>query len=199
MLFPKIAVFASGNGSNLQALLDRVRDGTLPAEISLVVSDRADAFALERGRTAGVETLLLRPKSYASRDAYDTALRKEIEARGIDWVVLAGFMRILDTAFVRSFLGRIVNVHPSLLPAYPGVRSIERAWKAGEREVGVTVHFVDEGVDTGPVIRQARIAVENGETLEGLTERVHRLEHRLYPEVVRDLVTGRVSYPKAVK
>jgi phosphoribosylglycinamide formyltransferase 1 len=197
MDLPRIAVFASGNGSNLQALIDRTRDGSLPARIVVVLSDQVEAFALERARRGGIEALHLDRKSYASRGDYDNALLSAVNERKIDWVVLAGFMRILTPIFVRPLLGRVVNIHPALLPRYPGTHSIQRAFEAGEREVGVTVHFVDEGVDTGPVIRQESLVVREGESLEALTERVHRLEHRMYPEVVSDLVTGKVRFSRA--
>jgi phosphoribosylglycinamide formyltransferase 1 len=184
----RVAVLASGNGSNLQALIDRMRDGTVPASISVVISDKVNAYALERARRAGVEALHLSPKAYPSREAYDEGLLAAIRSRSVDWVVLAGFMRILGPGFVRALSGRIVNIHPALLPSYPGTHAIERAFAAGEREVGVTVHLVDEGVDTGPILAQERLEVRPGETLEELTERVHQVEHEIYPRVVADLV-----------
>lgn len=191
----QIAVFASGNGSNLQTLIDSVKDGMIPADIRVVISDKKDAFALERARRAGIEALHLRSKDFPSREEYDAALAGAVRERKIDWIVLAGFMRVLTPVFVRPFLGRIVNIHPALLPKYPGTHAIERAFEAGEKEVGVTVHFVDEGVDTGPIIAQERLPVREKEPLEELTERVHELEHKIYPRVVRDLVTGKVCFP----
>ncbi len=193
---PRMAVFASGNGSNLQALIARVEDGTLPAVIAVVISDRRDAFALERAKRAGLEALSLLPRDYTTREGYDEALLEAVRSRRVDWVVLAGFMRILSPGFVRSLKGRIVNIHPALLPKYPGTHAIERAFQAGEKEIGVTVHFVDEGVDTGPIIAQEKITVKTEETLEELIERVHEVEHTLYPRVVRELVTGHRSYPR---
>lgn len=195
----RIAVFASGNGSNLQALIEGVRAGTIPAVIALVLSDRADAYALERGRKAGIETRFVDRKSFPSREAFDAALLAEVNGRKVGWVVLAGFMRILTPDFVRPLAGRIVNIHPALLPKYPGTHSIERALEAGERETGVTVHLVDEGVDTGPILRQEKLEIRPGETLEGLTERVHQLEHEVYPRVVAELVTGTIRIPKGTR
>jgi phosphoribosylglycinamide formyltransferase 1 len=189
---PALAVFASGNGTNLGALIDSVRGGTIDAEIRVVISDKKEAFALERARRAGIEALYLSPKEHPSRESYDLALCEAVRERNVDWIILAGFMRILSPLFVRAFSRRIVNIHPAILPKYPGTHAIERAFEAGEKEVGVTVHFVDEGVDTGPIIAQERILVRKGESLEELTERVHSLEHQIYPRVVADLVSGKI-------
>lgn len=190
----KLAVLASGSGSNLQALIDARARGDLHGEVALVVSDRRDAFALERARAAGIPARWIDPKAAASREAYDAALSAAIRASGASWVVLAGYMRILGAPFVRAFPGRILNIHPSLLPAYPGVRSIERALAAGERETGVTVHFVDAGVDTGPVVAQERVAIPPGATLDALTERVHAAEHALFYRAINMVLAGKVVY-----
>ena len=191
---PKLAVLASGSGSNLQAILDEVQAGKIPAEVRVVLSDKKEAYALKRAEAAGVEAICLPPKAYPSREAHDQAIVDELRMRHVDWVILAGYIRILGADFVRAFAGKILNIHPALLPKYPGIHSIERAVQAGEKEVGVTVHFVDEGVDTGPIIVQEPLPVSNSETLERLTERVHGLEHRLYPEAIRRVLAGDVRF-----
>jgi phosphoribosylglycinamide formyltransferase-1 len=181
----RLAVLASGSGSNLQAILDAAAAREIPAEVRVVLSDREDAYALERARSAGVEALHLSPRAFATRETFDAAVLELLRARKIDWVILAGFMRILSPLFVRAYAGRILNIHPALLPKYPGTHAIERALAAGERETGVTVHFVDEGVDTGPLLMQERLEIRPGESLDELTERVHALEHLVYPEAIR--------------
>lgn len=184
MTLSRLAVLVSGEGTNLQVLLDQAQSGKIPAKIALVISDRKKARALERSRNAGVEALWISPKSYSSREDYDVELVKTLRERKIDWVILAGFMRILSPVFVQAFPARILNIHPALLPAYPGLHAIERAFQAGEKKIGVTVHFVDEGVDTGPIVLQDAVSVKPNETLEALTARVHALEHRLYPQAI---------------
>jgi phosphoribosylglycinamide formyltransferase-1 len=188
--FPHIAIFASGNGTNLQALIDGMKNGEIPAKPVLVVSDHSTAPALKRAEKAKIPTFVLTSKGFASREGYDSILAQEMKKYGVDWICLAGFMRILSPMFVRFFRNRILNIHPSLLPKYPGTQAIEKALKAGENEIGVTVHFVDEGVDTGPILMQDQISVEPGESLEKVTERIHQLEHRLYPQALRKVILG---------
>ncbi|HET7648644.1 MAG TPA: phosphoribosylglycinamide formyltransferase [Gaiellaceae bacterium] len=173
-----IGVLVSGNGSNLQALLD----AGLP--VSAVASNRKDAYALVRARAAGIPTATFSLDCHADRAERDLVMATWLEEHGVELVVLAGYMHLLTPPFLRRFPGRVVNVHPSLLPAFPGAHAIEDALAAGVEATGVTVHHVDEGLDTGPVIVQEEVAVEPTETLE---ERLHAVEHRLLPEVVRDL------------
>lgn len=199
MIPPHVAVLASGNGSNLQAILDATQEGTLNATVRLVFSDKAAAFALERAKKFGVEALSLSPKSFPSREVFDQAVVGLLQERKIEWVVCAGYMRIISPVFVRAFKGRILNIHPALLPKYPGTHSIERAIEAGDLEIGVTVHFIDEGVDTGPIIEQSRIQISPGETLDAVTERVHELEHRLYPKALERVFSGKVRYEERTK
>jgi phosphoribosylglycinamide formyltransferase-1 len=189
--FP-IAVLASGTGSNLQALLDKVhgRDGI---EIVGVASNKPDAQALTRARDAGVETAVFPVGDYADREARDGALADWLEERGAQLVVLAGFMEILSPGLIARFRGRIVNVHPSLLPAFPGVRSIEQAVEYGVKVTGVTVHFVDEGVDSGPIIMQEAFELPYHRDIEGVEARVHEIEHELLPRVVRLIAAGEVE------
>jgi len=187
----RVGVLVSGRGTNLQALIDRVhrREGI---EIVAVASNRADAQALERARRAGIETAVFSASSYADRAARDRALGDWLAQRAVDLVVLAGFMEILSAEFVDRFRWRIVNVHPALLPAFPGTRAIEQALEYGVKVTGVTVHFVDEGVDTGPIILQEAVPVPYSRDVSELEERIHAVEHRLLPEAVRLIARGAV-------
>jgi phosphoribosylglycinamide formyltransferase 1 len=188
----RVGVLVSGEGSNLQALLDTVH-GRGGVEVAAVASNRAEARGLERARAAGLETGVFAAGSYADRDERDRALGDWLEERGIDILVLAGFMEILGGEFIRRFAGRIVNVHPSLLPAFPGIRAIEQALDHGVRVMGVTVHFVDEGVDSGPIILQEAFDVfPYSGGIAAIEERVHEIEHRLLPRAVELIAAGRV-------
>jgi len=186
----RVAVLVSGEGSNLQAILDTVH-GREGVEVVCVGSNRAEARGLERARAAGIETELF--PAGGDRDARDAALAAWLEARDIDLIVLAGFMEILGGPFIRRFEGRIVNVHPSLLPAFPGIRAIEEAVDYGVRVTGVTVHFVDEGVDSGPVLLQESLELPYPRDIEAIEQRVHEVEHRLLPRAIRLIATGAVS------
>jgi phosphoribosylglycinamide formyltransferase 1 len=173
-----IGVLVSGNGTNLQALVD----ADLP--VVAVASSRNDAYALQRARDAGLPTATFSLDCHVSREERDLVMAAWLEEHGVELVVLAGYMHLLTPTFLDRFPGRVVNVHPSLLPAFPGTRAIEEALAAGVETTGVTVHYVDEGVDTGPVIRQEPVPVEPRESLE---ERIHAVEHRLLPAVVKEL------------
>lgn len=183
----EIAVLASGAGTNLQAFLD---DPVVAPRVSLVVSDRGDAGALERARVAGVRAVHLDPRAHASREAHDAALRDLLSS--IDLVCLAGYMRILTPEVVRPFWGRMVNVHPSLLPAFPGARAVGDALSWGVKVTGVTVHLVDEAVDHGPILAQEPVPVLDGDDQGSLHARIQEVEHRLYPAVVRLFLEDRV-------
>jgi len=185
----RVGVLISGEGTNLQALLDTVHDREA-VEVVCVASSRAGARGLERARAAGIETAIF-PKA-DDRDARDAALAAWLEQRGAELLVLAGFMEILGGSFIRRFEGRIVNVHPSLLPAFPGVRAIEQALEHGVRVTGVTVHFVDERVDSGPVILQEAFELPYARGIEEIEARVHEIEHRLLPRAVRLIASGAV-------
>ena len=191
MSFP-IAVLASGTGSNLQALLDKVhgRDGI---ELVGVASNKPDAQALTRAADAGVETAVFPAEEYADRGARDEALADWLDQRGVQLVVLAGFMEILSPGLIARFRGRIINVHPSLLPAFPGVRSIEQALDYGVHVTGVTVHFVDEGVDSGPIIMQRAFELPYHRDIGEVETRIHEIEHELLPQVVRLIARGGVE------
>ena len=189
----RLAVLCSGNGSNLQAFLDAERKGALgPAEVALVVCDRPEAYALVRANRAGKPAALLNYQDFATREAFDAALLGVLRKAGIDFVILAGFMRILSAKFVGAFSGRMLNVHPSLLPAFRGAHAIRDAVEYGARVTGVTVHFVTPELDSGPVIFQEAVIVKADDTAETLAKRVHAVEHRLYPLAARRLAEGRV-------
>jgi phosphoribosylglycinamide formyltransferase-1 len=188
-----VGVLASGRGSNLQAILDACARPGFPARVEIVISDRERAPALERGRAAGVEALWINPKDFGDREAFDLALVRELRARGVGLVCHAGYMRILSPAYIRAFAGRALNVHPSLLPAFPGLHAPRQALEHGVKVAGATVHFADEGVDTGPIVLQAAVPVEPGDTEETLAARILVQEHRLYPEAIRLFAEGRLE------
>jgi phosphoribosylglycinamide formyltransferase-1 len=185
----RIAVLVSGSGTNLQALLDHPVCGP---RIALVVSDRPDAGALERAEARGVEAEVLEPKDFDGRDAFDLAMADLLRQRGIDVVVTAGYMRLLGPAVLAAFGGRILNVHPSLLPAFPGTQAVADALAHRVKVTGVTVFVVDEGVDTGPIVLQEAIEVRDDDDWDSLEARVHEVEHRLLPEATAALVEGRL-------
>jgi phosphoribosylglycinamide formyltransferase 1 len=190
----RVGVLISGTGSNLQALLDRFGgdSGEGPA-IVCVASSRADALGLERAAKAGVETAVFAKDDHPDRDARDAALGNWLDDHDLDLLVLAGFMEILSGPFIRRFEGRLINVHPSLLPAFPGVRAIEQALEYGVKVSGVTVHYVDEGVDTGPVVLQEAFELPYARGVEEIERRVHEIEHRLLPRAVELIAAGAVS------
>ena len=186
----RIAVLVSGSGSNLQALLDAGDD--LGAEIVLVLSDKADAFGLERARRAGIPTAAIRWPDHPDRAAFTTAVCDAVEEAGAEALVLAGFMRILSAEAVERFPLRILNIHPSLLPSFPGAHAVEDALAHGAKVTGVTVHFVDEQVDHGPTIAQRAVRIEEGDDADSLHARIQQIEHTLYPEVVAAFAAGRL-------
>lgn len=186
----RVAVLVSGGGTNLQALLDARAD--LGAELVAVISNKPDAFALQRARAAGVACECLSHKDFVDRASFDAALRDRVRAHGAELVVLAGFMRVLTPVFLDAFPDRVVNIHPSLLPSFPGVDAQAQALAYGVKVTGCTVHFVDAGTDTGPIIAQSAVPVRDDDTVETLRARVLVEEHRLLPAVVRDFAAGRV-------
>ncbi len=188
----RIAVLASGRGSNLEALLQAFGPDEPLGRVELVISNRASAAALDKARAAGVEALHI---AYRDGKAFEEDAGRALDAAGIDLICLAGFMRILSPAFVRRYRGRLLNVHPSLLPAFRGLHAQRQALEAGVRESGCTVHFVDEGVDTGGVVVQRRVPVLAGDTEGTLAERIRVEEHRAFPEAVRKVLTGRARPP----
>jgi len=190
----RIAVFASGQGSNFAALLEAQRDGRLgEGNIELLVSDKPEAPVAQRAKDAGISTLLLRPKDFASRELYEAEIVAELQRREIGLIVLAGYMRLITPVLLTPYNGRIINIHPSLLPAFAGKDAVGQALEYGVKVTGVTVHFVDGGMDTGPVIAQRSVTVEDNDTAYTLAERIHKIEYELYPEVVGAFASGRVS------
>ena len=188
----RIGVLVSGRGSNLQAIIDATEAGRLDGQIVVVVSDRADALALERARKHGIKAVFLDPKAYADREASDRALLGVLAEHRVELVCLAGFMRVLSPTFVAAYRNRIMNIHPALLPAFPGLHAQRRALEHGVKVSGVTVHFVDEGVDTGPIILQAAVPVLEDDTEDTLSNRILEQEHRIYPEAIRLFAEGRL-------
>lgn len=188
----QLGVLVSGVGSNLQAILDAISAGTLNAQVKVVIANRPGALALERARAAGVPALTIPHKDFASREAFDRALVFALREANVNWVVLAGFMRVLTPEFLGAFQGRIINIHPSLLPSFPGVEATKQALDYGVKLTGCTVHFVDQGVDSGKIIAQRAVPVEPGDDLTSLGARVHAAEHELFVHVLREIAAGRV-------
>ena len=189
----RIVVLISGSGSNLQAIIDRVEAGGIPGRIAAVISNRADAYGLTRASQAGIDTQVLDHKTFADRLAFDRALQETIDSYSPDLVVLSGFMRILTPEFVRHYAGRLFNIHPSLLPKYKGLHTHQRALEAGDAEHGCTVHFVTEELDGGPLIVQAPIPIRPEDSADSLQQRVHHMEHRIYPLAVEWFCSERLS------
>ncbi|MCG3865096.1 MULTISPECIES: phosphoribosylglycinamide formyltransferase [unclassified Photobacterium] len=188
-----IVVLISGSGSNLQAIIDACRSGTIKnSQITAVISNKENAYGLERARNANIEAVHIAPNQYTDREKYDEALADCIEQFQPDVVILAGFMRILSADFVRRFKGKMLNIHPSLLPKYPGLNTHQRAMDAGDNEHGTSVHFVTEELDGGPVILQARVPIFANDTVEEVTARVQKQEHAIYPLVTQWLVENRL-------
>ncbi|MBD8069652.1 phosphoribosylglycinamide formyltransferase [Bacillus sp. PS06] len=184
----KLAVFASGSGTNFQAILDAVREGTLDAEITLLVCDKPGAKVIERAESAGVDTFVFSAKEFASKVEFETLIVERLTKLEIDLVVLAGYMRLIDQTLLAAYPNQIVNIHPSFLPDFPGKDAIGQAYRAGVKTTGVTIHFVDEGMDTGPIIAQRTIEIEQDDTLERLEQKVHEVEHIFYPETLQSLL-----------
>jgi phosphoribosylglycinamide formyltransferase-1 len=189
----RLGVLISGRGSNLQSIIDAIAARRLDATIAVVVSNRAGAAGLQRARDAGIEALHLDPRQYPDRDAYDRALAELLRARGVELVCLAGFMRLVGRPLLDAFPNRILNIHPSLLPAFPGLDAQRQALDHGVRVTGATVHLVDAGLDAGPIVLQAAVAVHEDDTVETLAARVLEQEHRLYPEAIGLVLDGRGS------
>jgi len=186
----RVALLASGRGSNLRAILDACAAGRCPAEVALVLSDRADAGALAIARAAGVEQVLhLDPADHSDRAAYDAACAERIAAADCGWVVLAGYMRILSEGFVRRFRNRIINIHPALLPSFPGAHGVEDALRHGVKVSGCTVHLVDAQLDNGPILAQVAVPVEDDDDADSLRARIQQQEHRIYPATLTRMMT----------
>lgn len=185
---PSLGVLISGRGTNLQSILDAVAARRLDADVRVVISNKADAQGLARAAGAGVETLVLDHRGFGSREEYDAALIGELRGRGVDVVCLAGFMRVLSPGFIDAFRHRILNIHPSLLPAFPGINAPHQAWVHGVKVSGATVHMVDESLDGGPIVKQEALAVAADDTPESLAARILEIEHRIYPEAIAEIL-----------
>ncbi len=188
-----LGVLASGRGSNFQAIIDAINSGYLKAEIKVLITDNPNAYAIERARRHGIEYLIMLPKDYPSKDDYYRAIAEELKRRGVDLVILAGFMRVVKRPLIDAYPMRIMNIHPALLPSFPGLHGQKQAVDYGVKISGCTVHFVDEGVDTGPIIIQAAVPVYDDDTEESLSERILRQEHRIFPYAIRLFAEGRLS------
>ncbi|WP_338471583.1 phosphoribosylglycinamide formyltransferase [Niallia sp. XMNu-256] len=190
----KIAVFASGVGTNLQAIIDAIESGDLDAKIELLVCDQEGAFCIKRALKANIPTFVFTAKHYESKAAYEQDILQQLQEFNIEYIVLAGYMRLIGHTLLHAYQGKMVNIHPSLLPAFPGKDAIGQAFTARVKRSGVTIHFVDEGMDTGPIIAQQEVDLDDNETLESFEEKIHAVEHKLYPAVLQRLFSeGKTS------
>ena len=187
-----IGVLASGRGTNLQAIIEAIKEGKIEGRISIVISDNRDAFALKRAKQNNIETEYINFKSFKNREDYDKEIMECLKEKDIDLVVLAGYMRILSPYFIRTYKNRIINIHPALLPSFPGLHAQRQAVEYGVKISGCTVHFVNEGVDSGPVILQKAVEVKDNDTEESLAERILKEEHQIYPRAIQLFCQGRI-------
>lgn len=189
----RFGVLVSGGGTNLQAIIDACAAGEVAGEVAVVISNRAGVLALERAERAGIAAVHIDPKAHADRDAYDHAVRETLEAHAVDYVVMAGYMKLLGAEVLGAFPMRVLNIHPALLPSFPGAHGIRDAFEYGVKVTGVTVHFASEVFDEGPIIAQEAVLVLETDTLDELESRIHEVEHRLYPAALAALSEGRVA------
>lgn len=189
----KLAVFASGSGSNFEAIAKAIENGELDADISLVVCDRPGAKVEKRAEAFGIPVLSFYPKSYESKADFETFILQQLNEAGVEWIMLAGYMRLIGPTLLEGFEGRIVNIHPSLLPSFPGKDAIGQAFEAGVKLTGVTVHFVDEGMDTGRIIEQDYVRIDDNDTKDDLGRKIQAVEHVLYPAVIRSLLQEKIK------
>lgn len=189
----KLGVLASGRGSNLQSIMDACAAEKLPARVAVVISDNENAFALERARRAGIPAVHVAPGNFPGKPEYERHVAGVLDEHGVELVCLAGYMRLVGNVLLDAFPGRIMNIHPALLPSFPGLHAQEQAWRYGVKFSGCTVHFVDEGMDTGPIILQAVVPVYDDDTAETLAERILEQEHKIYPEAIRLFCAGKLE------
>ena len=189
----RLGVLISGSGSNLQAVLDAIAAGELDAAVAVVISSKPGVLGLERAANADVETVALTPEDYREPAAANERIARELEARGVDYVVMAGYMRMLGTEVLDAFPDRVVNLHPALLPSFPGAHAIADAFRSGVKVTGVTVHFANEVYDDGPILAQGPVRILEDDTIESLESRIHEVEHRIYPQTLQLLAQGRVT------
>jgi phosphoribosylglycinamide formyltransferase-1 len=189
----KIGVLASGRGSNFQSIIDEIESKRLHAEIALLITDNPSAVAIERAKKHGIDYLVMKPKEFSTKDKFFIKIAEELKKRHVELVVLAGFMRIVGKPLIDAFPNRIMNIHPALLPVFPGLHGQKQALEYGAKISGCTVHFVDEGMDTGPIIIQAAVPVHQDDSEESLSERILTFEHKIYPEAIRLFSEGRIE------
>ena len=185
-----IAVFASGSGTNFEAIVNATKQGIISCKVVLLVCDKPNALVVEKALAFGIDTFVFDPKTFNSKEAYEIKILEKLKTYNVDLVALAGYMRLIGKVLLHELSGKIINIHPSLLPKFPGKDAIGQAIDAGELETGVTVHFVDEGMDTGPIIDQVKIRINNGETKEELAKRIHAVEHVFFPKVIESVLGG---------
>jgi len=189
----KIVVLISGSGSNLQAIIDKCKSKYIHAEIGCVISNNPKAYGLERAKSAGIKTLVIDHKEYQSRDLFDNDLYKVLKDQNADLIVLAGFMRILTEKITKNFYGKIINIHPSLLPKYPGLNTHQQVIDNKDMTHGITIHYVSSQLDDGPIIAQGEIMTSEDDDIDNLIERIHRLEHELYPEIIKYICDNQIN------
>lgn len=192
----RLGVLISGSGTNLQAIIDAIASGALDAEVVLVVSSKPDAYGLKRAQEAGISTMGLIREVYNDREAADRLIANEMQRAGAEYLVMAGYMRMVNAPLLDAFPDRVINIHPALLPAFPGAHGIADAFAAGVKVTGVTVHFANAVYDEGPIIAQRPVEIREDDTLESLEERIHAVEHELYPQALQLIAQGRVSIDK---
>ncbi|RJQ50679.1 MAG: phosphoribosylglycinamide formyltransferase [Nitrospiraceae bacterium] len=188
-----LGVLASGRGSNFQSIIDSIESGFIKAKIAVLITDNPDAYAIERAKKHNIESLVLKPKDFADKNAYYSNIAGELEKRGVGLVILAGFMRVIGKALIDRYRNKIMNIHPALLPSFPGLHGQKQAVDYGVKISGCTVHFVDEGMDTGPIIIQAAVPVYHDDTEENLSERILKQEHKIFPYAIKLYSEGKIS------
>jgi phosphoribosylglycinamide formyltransferase-1 len=190
----KLGVLVSGSGTNLQAIMVACASGAIAAQVAVVVSNREDAYGLERAESAGIPAVFVDPKEYEDADAYNHAVREILDAEETDYVVMAGYMKLLGTEILDAYPSRVLNIHPALLPSFPGPHGIGDAFDYGVKVTGVTVHFASEVFDAGPILAQEAVAIDEDDTVESVEAKIHAVEHRLYPEAIAAVVDGRTRF-----
>ncbi|MBY8914152.1 phosphoribosylglycinamide formyltransferase [Bacillus sp. YC2] len=184
----KFAVFASGNGSNFEAIANRLKEENWDAELSLLVTDKPQAKAVERAEALNIPSFAFEPSAYENKAAFERAIIEQLRLHEAELIVLAGYMRLIGDTLLKAYGGKIINIHPSLLPAFPGIDAIGQAHRAGVKVAGITVHYVDEGMDTGPIIAQKAFEIQENDTLEDMEKTIHELEHKWYPSMIKQLL-----------
>lgn len=183
-----LAVFASGNGSNFEAIVQQMKEGNVDGEVKLLVSDQEDAYAIKRAEKHGIPTFVFNAKQYKSKEQYEQRILEKLRQYDVELIVLAGYMRLVGKTLLEAYENRIINIHPSLLPSFPGLDAIGQALKAGVKVTGVTVHFVDSGMDTGPIIAQEPVKINENDTKEDVTKKIQSIEHELYPKTIQKVI-----------